>query len=65
MTEKGYHVTNISLHHFSCLLYSCLIESVTRKDKCPFIHFFQLTAANATLNILLLLHLPEVATFAA
>ncbi len=60
MTEKGY--SNPPLFR---LLYSCLIESVTRKDKCVVIHFFQSVVANATLNTQLLLHLPEAATFAA
>lgn len=65
MTEKGYYVTIFVVTPLFCLLYSCLIESVTRKDKCPIIHFFQLAVASATLNIRLRLHLPEAATFAA
>jgi hypothetical protein len=33
-----------------CLLYSCLIESVTRKDRTKFIHFSLQAFANAASN---------------
>jgi ABC-type microcin C transport system permease subunit YejE len=48
-----------------CLLYSCLIESVTRKDKTTFIHFFLQAFANASLNKRLLPHRRVVVMFVA